>query len=50
MLIQDKEILLVECAYDETLIELANDFELQELFFLEVSLHLIFFLLLKFIH
>jgi hypothetical protein len=29
---------------------LANNFELQELFFLEVSFHLIFLLLLKFIH
>lgn len=50
MLIYDKEVLLVQSADDEALVELADDLELQELTLLEIGLHHILFLLLKLVH
>jgi hypothetical protein len=50
MLIYDEEVLLVQSADYEALVELADDLELEELSLFEIGLHHILFLLLKLVH
>ena len=50
MLIYDEEVLLVQSADNEALVELSDDLELEELSLLEIGLHRILFLLFKLVH
>lgn len=50
MLIYDEEVLLVQSADNEPLIELPDDLEFEELSLFEIGLHYILFLFLKLVH